>query len=128
VPLPFHLDPTRYVSAPDGSEWTVAVRRGSAWPGWRWLDWLDDRLGEGAFGSTVPFLALLAVPSVAVRRLLYVLQRRADWRVTVHRGPQPDYRPRQAVLDEVAADRPSANMRAEQLSLALTSGTLEEGG
>ena len=124
VPLPFAVDPTRQVEDPDGSTWTVAVVRGWAWPGWRWLDWLEARTGPT--GSEYDFVlvapALLAVPSVLARRLLYVLRRRHDWKVALYAGTQGDYRPRKATLVETAPDRAAANLRAEELSRAVVSG------
>ena len=124
MPLSFEMDPTRYIAASDGREWTVAVRRGWVWPGWRWLDWLDDHVGEGATGSPVPFLALLAVPAVAARRAAYVLRRRTDWRVTVYPCKQSDYRPKRALLDVVVPSRAEANTRAEELATAVAQGNL----
>lgn len=122
MPLSFAVDPTRYVKSPDGDEWTVSVKPGHAWPGWRWLDWLDRRIPEGWSGSPVPFLALLALPAVTVRRLRYVMSGRRDWRVTVYRGIEPDYRPRAAVVDEAAADRVEANARADELATQVARG------
>lgn len=113
MPLSFAVDPTRYIKAPDGADWTVSVKPGYAWPGWRWLDWLDRRMSDGWSGSPVPFLAVLALPAMAVRWLLYARARRTDWRVTVYRGIEPDYRPGVALLDEVAPDRVAANARAD---------------
>lgn len=121
--LSFRIDPTRRVTGPDGEEWTVLLRRGSTWPGWRWLDWLADHIEPADPGGATVILALgaLAVPSILLRKVLYRLAGWTDWTVSCYRGPA-DYQPRQAVLFEVCSNRDEGVALAESLSERLRGG------
>ncbi len=117
MPLGFHIDPDRSVVTPDGSEYVVLIRPGSVWPGWRWLDWVQDHVDvvEPTAAVLVLLLNLLALPSILARPLAYRLRRRQDWSVTVVPGLAPDYRPRRAVLHEVLPTKVEAVTRAEEV-------------
>ena len=118
--IPFTTYPVRTVpeSAFGDVRWTVMICRGGSWPGWRWLDRLDDAVGwDGAdvLGFIPLLLMLLTIPSRLVRWISYRLRRRRDWDITVYAGVQGDYRPRKAELHEIWPDKATAAGRAETL-------------
>jgi hypothetical protein len=86
----------------------VRIHRAGAWRGWRWLDRLEDLVGDLA----MPLVLLTAVPA-AWNRLAYRLRRRTDWEVLVSEGRAPVYRPDLAVLLERLPTKAAAEARAE---------------
>lgn len=116
VPISFEAWPTRHVPPVGEARWTVQIHRGGAWPGWRWLDRMDEGMAVGSAGFVMAVLALtLPLPSIAWRRLRYRLGGRTDWDVLIYRGEVPDYRPRDAVKVENAPTKRAAIERAEAL-------------
>lgn len=116
MPIPFTAHPVRHVPVePAMPRWTVGIHRAGAWPGWRWLDRVMELNWTNELGFVPLLLMVLAVPSVVVRRLAYVVRRRTDWDVLVYRGGVGDYRPKDAVLVENVPSKAAAVERAEQL-------------
>lgn len=124
VSLSFEIGPTRFVQGPDGSEWTVLLRRGSAWPGWRWLDWVQDHVDTADPGAALLLLPLdaLTVPSVLLRMATYTARRRRDWSVSVYRGRASEYRPSRALEYQVCPTRAAGVELAGQVSARLAAG------
>lgn len=124
VPVSFLVDPTRSVAGPSGQEWSVLLRPGSAWPCWRWSDWVEERVDSGSPESALVLLPLhaLTVPSAVFRRLGHVSRRRRDWSVSVYEGTTTEYRPRLALLHQVCASRGEGAALAETVARQLRAG------
>lgn len=124
MPLSFDIDPTRFVQGPDGSQWAVLLRRGSAWPGWRWLDWVQDHVNTADPGAALVLLCLdaLTVPSMLLRKGTYTARRRRDWSVSVYYGMAADYRPQRALAYQVCPTREAGVALADSVSARLAGG------
>lgn len=114
MPISFEAWPTRHVTTVGAVRWTVQIRRAGAWPGWRWLDRLDNGMWVGSGGAVLGLVALtFPLPSMAWRRLAYRIGRRSDWDALIYRGEVPDYRPRDAVVVDNMPTKAAAIQRAE---------------
>jgi hypothetical protein len=116
MPISFEAWPTRLVPTVGEARWTVQIHRAGAWPGWRWLDRLENGMWVGSGGFILAVIALtFPLPSMAWRRLRYRITRRSDWDVLVYPGEVPDYRPRDAALIDNLPTKSAAVQRAEYL-------------
>lgn len=108
----FLANPERSVTAPDGTEWHIAVVRGNKWPG---VDWDQHPVfAWNPFGRADISGALVQSHLVdAVLWLAYKVQRRSDWRVVLRSSPHVPLTA--AVLDERYKGRQVAAQRATEL-------------
>ena len=127
MPLAFTIEPTRFVRAVDGTSWTVLMRRGSAWPGWRWLDWVERNVQEPGSPFLWPVYALVGL-DCASRWVVYRVSRRSDWTVLVNAGTAPDFRPGRAVHLRRCSSRAAAALLAEDLCAHLRQGWVPRAG
>lgn len=111
----FLANPSREVTASDGSRWLVRLVRGNAWRGWPAEEALRRRavpLGFDRAQREVTLNFLSSLPR-AVLWVAYRVQGRKDWRVVVRAASA--FSDREAVQDEWHPTKAAAAARASEV-------------
>jgi hypothetical protein len=102
----------------DVVRWTVLLRRGNRFPGWRWLDRIDTAISAWNDSDGIALVILgalnaLTVPSRVVRHINYRRRRETHWDVLVFKGSGGERHTLEAAYRERCADLEDAGARGE---------------
>jgi hypothetical protein len=120
--LPLTLTRERTVPPQPADEvrWSVVLRKGNRFPGWRWIDRVDTATSawNDDIGITLVIMGALnalTVPSRVVRRVNYLRKGETHWDVLVFEGWGGLRHPLEAAYRERGADFEDAGARGEAI-------------